>query len=806
VAGWYTPNKMLSRVPLFAPALGWVAGIAAARTDMFSWSVLAWLLAAMAALACRHRYRIFALALLAGIVWGAVSLMWDARSVAVDATWMTGVRTVSADVVGARYTPTYVRLTLEHVRREDGRGLNGRAWLYMYGRTAGRPGPGDSVRARVHWHTPRNHNNPGGFDFAAYCFDRHIALIGSARGRVRILASHPSMVERLRGRIRHALAPLPVSQRGVLDALLLADRSHIPINVHDAFAATGTAHLLAISGLHVGMTGAIGFGLCWWLLTRREAWMVALPVRGIALTAGAVLAVAYASLAGWPLPAERAAMMLAAAVLAWWFMVGTAALNTLLAALMLILLWDAQAVESVSLWLSFCATAAILIWAGRRRPGAGPNFPGWMMSMLAVTLLAGLATLPLIAGIFGLLPVYSLPANMLMVPLYSMGVLPLALAASALACLGLSVPATVLFTLAGYGVEAGNHLLLWMEQLPEARLWLPSIPWWNTLFYVAGVTLALALLWRNRRVGATLTAAVVLIVYSAAAVRERPPGAVRFIAWDVGQGAAASLITPDGGVMQVDAPGRPGSRFNGGSIVAAGLRTLGLTHVDVLAVTHAQSDHMGGALRLVQQVNHVRELWLADIPAIHAHPGIQRLIRSVRSRNGAVRWLKRGDTMMMGGIACRVLWPPAGYAPSNTNNASLVLSLRFPHRNRLLLPGDIEAEAEKKLLAAGLGPHGLMLMPHHGSRTSSTPAFVRALRPGVVIAQTGYANRYGFPRAEIVRRYRELGADVWNTAHAATITEWVGTLPEAHTHYAAFIRSEKREHALQWRQRADNLR
>jgi len=747
--------------------------------------------------------------LLAGIAWGVINLGWDARSVAFDSDWLEGTRQITASVVKTQHTQTYTRLTLWSAKEDSvlssGRKsetvpllLRGQAWLYVYQHTANKTRPGDRIQARVHWHAPRNHNNPGGFDFEAYCFDRHIALIGSARGPVVVLASNASWLEGMRQRIRDALNTLPDTQAGIIEALLLADRSHIPIRVQDAFAATGAMHLLAISGLHVGMAGVIGFGLCWWLLTRREAWIIGFPVRGISLIAGLVAAVAYASLAGWPLPAQRATMMLAAGVFAWWIKARTAPLNILLAALILILLLDAQAVGSVSLWLSFTATAAILFWAGRQESHVDVfHIRRAFTGMLWVTLIANLVTLPLIAYTFGRLPIYGLPANVMMVPLYSLFILPLVLAGAVFSALGISGAATWLFSVAGYGIDMGNRLLTWMLQWPGAHLWVPSVPWWLTCLYVSGAILAAALLWKGRRSAALAAMTLAVLTYGMVAVRERPPTQAQLIAWDVGQGAAMSLVLPDDRVMVVDAPGRRGSRFNGGTIVAAGLRASGITHVDVLALTHAQSDHMGGMIRLMSQMNHVGQLWLADAPGVRHHRNVQRLIQRVRAQGGSVRWLKQGGNLVFGGMKGQVLWPPAGYAPPNPNNASLVLSFRMENGRRLLFPGDIEGKAESRIVARSIKAHDIMLMPHHGSATSSTPAFVRAVMPKVAIAQTGYANHYGFPRPQVVRRYKHAGARIWDTANGA-VTVMVNDKNSAHAVYAAPVRSEKRHRALQW--------
>jgi len=810
------------RLPLLIPALGWVTGLVAARADWISWSSLEWLTGLATVFLFTSKTRKFAVLLLAGMAWGTINLAWDAHSVAFDRNWLEGVQQITAHVEKVQHTQTYTRLTLRSKKGDSllssersgelrskrvspgGKSetvpflLHGQAWLYVYQHSASDIRIGDNIQARVRWHAPRNHNNPGEFDFEAYCFDRHIALIGSAKGPVTMLASDATWLERFRQHIRKALHALPDAQRGILEALLLADRSHIPIPIQNAFAATGSMHLLAISGLHIGMAGAIGFGLCWWLLTRREAWMIQLPVRGVALISGMVVAVAYASLAGWPLPTQRATMMLAAGVLAWWVKARAAPVNTLLAALILILALDTQAVGSVSLWLSFTATAAILFWAGKK----GSHVDGFHIgraftAMLWVTLIAGLATLPLIAYTFGRLPVYSLPANVVMVPLYSLFILPLALAGAGVAVLGFSGVATGLFSVAGYGIGMGNRLLAWMLQWPGSHLWIPSVPWWLTGLYASGAIFAAVFFWRNRRRGGLALMILAVLVYGMVAVRERVPAQMQLIAWDVGQGAAASLVSPDGRVMVVDAPGRRGSRFNGGTIVAAGLRASGITHVDALVITHAQSDHMGGMMRLLDQMNSVKELWLADVPDVKHHPFIQRIIQRVRLQGGRVRWLKQGDVIGFDGAKVNVLWPPVGVHPPNPNNASLVLSLQLKNGVRLLLPGDIEAKAETGMVAHGMQSQDIMLMPHHGSATSSTMAFVRTAMPKVVIAQTGYANRYGFPKRRVVQRYEQAGTRIWDTSKGAVIVT-PKNRDGIHTVYATPVRSDKRKRALQW--------
>ncbi|MDQ6971484.1 MAG: ComEC/Rec2 family competence protein, partial [Mariprofundaceae bacterium] len=571
---------------------------------------------------------VFSAALLAGLVWAWGSLLLDARQMLADEAWQQGRVAISATIGDVQPHSAYRRFTLKDVVREDTNGedgvhLRGRVWVYAHRswKSSGEKHAshasllaGDRVRLVASLHSPRNQRNPGGFDFVSFCFDRHIAMLGSVHGQIYQIKAGASALELARQRIRRALHGIEPAQAGVLRAMLLGERYRIPESVYDIFSATGAAHLLAISGLHIGMVAAIGFALCWFVLTRREVWIINLPVRGLALLAGLLCAIAYATLAGWPLPTQRAAMMLAAAAMAWCLRAYAAPLNFLLAALMLILLLNASALGSLSLWLSFAATAGILLWVSEPVDEKRSLLARWVIGILMITLVASMVTLPLIAHYFGRLPTYSLPANMLITPLYTLFVLPLSLLAGLLAAGGMDWAAHGLFLLAAAGVDAGNTLLTVMTRWPAGRLWLPEVPLWLSGLYLAGMGVAARLLYRRLHLRAGSIAIFTLLLYCALAVQERSSDGMQLVLWDVGQGAAASLHLPGEWVMVADAPGRPGSRFNGGTVLADGLRGMGLTHVDVLLISHAQSDHIGGALSLLRRLNSIGELWLADVP------------------------------------------------------------------------------------------------------------------------------------------------------------------------------------------------
>ncbi|MDQ6957283.1 MAG: DNA internalization-related competence protein ComEC/Rec2 [Mariprofundaceae bacterium] len=790
----------LRAMPLFVPTLTWVLGLAAARMNVVSWQLDVVLFAVLCVAWAVRWQRLFCLWGILGLLWGGIWLLNDARQVIYDASWVGQDVVLQADVESVRTSSTSTRLRLKHVQRNDGEVLAGKVDVYVwYEKTV--PQIGQSVRLTAKLKAPVNRYNPGGFDYQGYCFDRHIALIGGVRGKIDILNSDTSLLNHLRAKVQ-AVLPNEAAQRGVLQALLLAKRDNIPIQIQEAFAATGAAHLLAISGLHVGMVAAWGAMLCWWLLTRREAWIVRFPVRHCSLAVGVLCAIFYATLAGWPLPTQRAALMLGAAALAWWLRARYQPVNTLLLALMLILLWDAAAVLSISLWLSFVASLALVFFAHRyeqESQSKSNHISRYIKSLIIVSLVASLATLPLIADVFGRLPVWSLPANLLLVPLYGGWVLPWALLGEISALLNFHSLAETLMVISGYGIDMGNVVLMHMHTWVGGNLWLPDISLVWGVFYVSGM-LCGALLWfRKQRSTAMILISGTLFLYSYGVATEGAPTTSRFIAWDVGQGAAASLIqvlpNKPAHVLVVDVPGRKGSRFNGGTTVASGLRALGLTHIDVLMLSHAQSDHAGGALRLLDSMRDISELWLADVPANHDYHVMQKAVARIQQQGGLVRWLKQGDVLQIGEIKVHVLWPPAGYAPDNDNNTSLVCTLEMASGKRILLSGDMESPVEHALLGKGaLQPHTLMLMPHHGSRTSSTISLVQRVQPSIVIAQTGRDNHFNFPKDDVVQRYKDVGSDVWNTANGA-IT-W--SLSDGKVSQFNPLLERKRDVALQW--------
>ncbi|MDX8397254.1 MAG: DNA internalization-related competence protein ComEC/Rec2 [Mariprofundaceae bacterium] len=788
----------MQAIPLLWPALAWVMGLAVVRMESISGQLGGLLCVGLLICVLFSLYRRFAIWVLLGFCWGGLWLLYDAYLVHIDASWTQSEVAFQADIESIRLAGPSKRLRLDHIVRDDGVVLRAKLDVYTW-RSVMALKPGQRIHLKAKLHAPANHYNPGGFDYEAYAFDHHLALSGSVRGSIKLLDQHVGLLNQWRESIRMSL-PEQAAQRGVLQATLLGDRSQIPVAVKDAFAATGAAHLLAISGLHMGMVALWAMLLCHYFLTRRASWIVAFPVQSVALCVGLFCAVFYATLAAWPLPSQRAALMLLAAVLAWCLRARYQPVNCLLAALMLITFLDASAVLSISLWLSFLATLFLLLFANvvsaSQQGGYAERIGLYIKGLLWVSLVAALATLPLTTDIFGRFPVWSLAANMVLLPLYGFWVLPWALLGEFLALLGLIEYAHDMMTVSSMAIDVGVKWLFYLQQLPAGQLWLADIPLMYGLAY--GLSLiAVAWLWlQQKKLGALCLMSASLALYTVLVVVEKPIEQTQWIVWDVGQGAASSLLQQQSGevghVFVVDVPGRVGSQFNGGTTVASGLRMLGLNHIDVLMLSHAQSDHAGGALRLIDSIGSVGELWIADVPANHAYKPMLAAASRIKKSGGKVVWLKQGDQLNLGQARLKVLWPPQYYKPANDNNTSLVCSIELQSGQRIFVGGDMEKPVEKALVLEGrLSKHELMLMPHHGSRTSSSMALLKQLQADIVIAQTGRNNHFGFPKEDVLQRYELVQSEVWNSAGGAVfwqdgqqnMSQW--QLPKSNKRHAA---------------------
>jgi competence protein ComEC len=579
-------------------------------------------------------------------------------------------------------------------------------------------------------------------------------LYGSAIGTTSLQAR----IERLRRRVSQALDPdaRPTPGGALLRALVTADRSRLDETTLRAFRASGTAHLLAVSGLHVGfvfgLAGAGARGMLWILPSVR----VQRRRRGIALSAAALAALAYAALAGANPPVLRAAAMGAAGALAWMGGRPRAPLQALCIAALIILSFDPAALFEASFVLSFTAVAGLLAWA----PGAS-GVAGILHATLATSLSAG----PLLA-VYGLpLPATGLAANLIAVPWVSALLVPLGLLVGLLGAAWDAAPAApgelarALAELAMCTVAAleGPDLLAKTSR-PQA---------WAALAAGLAFGLRLRALGKRRASFGLLALAGVagLIGLQPRSHGSDPPSVWIF---DVGQGDAVLIDAGDAEAL-VDAGPRFGGFDAGRDRVAPALRALSVRSLRALALTHSDLDHLGGAPALLDALP-IEELWITR--ATWRHPAA-RIVRERAARRAIpLRVLGRGDRLALGDTELRVLWPPRDGLERAPNAGSLVMELRHGARC-VLLPADIPAEVEREL-AGQVEPCEALKLAHHGSRSSSDPSWLRALAPEVAVTSAGTRRRAPLPHPEVSARLRAGRVAHFVTGRDGAVRLWLG--------------------------------
>lgn len=626
------------------------------------------------------------------------------------------------------------------------RAAPGRVRLSWYG-AAPALAAGERWRLRIRLKRAHGLSNPGGFDYEAWLFQQGIRSRGYVRDdaqNLRLARAPALSVDALRQRlgaiIAEALRDRP--HRGMVAALAIGVREDIREAEWRVLRATGTAHLMAISGLHVGLVAAVAFllgGRLWAGAGCAPRWLAA--PRAAALAA-CLAAAGYAALAGFSVPTQRALAMVAVAMAgvigARRFAPGT----TLACALLLVLLLDPLAVLAAGFWLSFGAVSVIL-YGMSGRPGAAGAW--WRWGRVQVLLFVGL--LPLSLLVFGEHPLTAAPANLLAVPWIGLAVVPVILAGAALALVWLPAGAFLLQC----GAAGISAMWPWLEALAGlgARLRPDMLPpLWAGLAGAAGVLILLLPRGTPARwVGLPWLLPLFLLPAPAPA-----PGVARVTVLDVGQGISAVVRTRRHTLVYDTGPRYAPGRDAGRSVLVPFLRARGIARVDLLILSHGDSDHVGGARSLLQAL----PVGAVLAGAAGLAPGAARCVRGA-----AWRW---------DGVDFRVLHPPPGSAAEG-NDASCVLRVAAGGRS-LLLPGDIERRAEAELVRAwGAGLHSEVLVaPHHGSLTSSSAGFLDRVRPRYALFSVGYRNRFGFPRPEVLRRYRRRGVRVLDTARQGAIT------------------------------------
>jgi len=631
--------------------------------------------------------------------------------------------------------------------------------------------PGQLWRLSVRMRSPHSFMDPGAFDYSAWLLQKGIVATGyvSAKGDNRLLRlqrwRYPlqSLRFALRSQLVTALQAKPTA--GLLIALVLGDRSAIDKDQWTLLQQTGTVHLMAISGLHIGLIAGLVFFLVTRLWRRFPAWCLWLPAPKAAAVTAWLAAAAYAALAGFAIPTQRALIMLAVLLFSIFFQRVHKPVQMLALALLLILIWDPLAVLSAGFWLSFSAVGLIyyLLSVQTRRTS-------WLQRWWRMQLAISLGLMPLLILFFQQAPLVSPLSNLLAIPWLSILVLPLSLCASLmlwcchpLGVWGLSLAAELLQIL--------QHVLLWLSQLPMALTVLPAPPLWILALALIGVVLLfLPVGVPARYLGVLLC----LPLFLPASVRP-PAGEVRLTLLDVGQGLAVVIQTAEHTLVFDSGPRFSQALDAGEAVIAPFLYRQNITRIDTLIISHGDMDHIGGAGSLIRRLS-IRRI-LSTVPAI--------------LRGGEDTACRAGKAWQWDGVGFRILYPDMGDLQETVkdNNRSCVLQVRTATQ-QVLLTADIEAEAESRLRQR-YGPQlqsGILVVPHHGSKTSSSAAFLDAVQPELALIPAGWHNRFGLPAEEVLARLRARRVTVLSTAAAGAIRVDTGARLQVATYRARYRR------------------
>ncbi len=600
--------------------------------------------------------------------------------------------------------------------------------------------PGERWRFTVRLRRPHGNFNPHGFDYEAWLLERGIGATGYVRSsrksfpeklgeRNNLSDRIETLREHVRDRFKRVLGETPAS--GVLAALAVGDQRSISAEEWRLFNRTGVTHLMSISGLHVTMVSGLVAWFAGWLWRRSATLMLLLPARKASAAAAIAGALAYTLIAGFAVPAQRTFWMVTVVAAALWSGRIASPARTLALALAVVLAFDPWAVLSPGFWLSFGAVALIFFVAGGKASIASQ----WLRVQWAITV--GLA--PAALFLFSQVSVVGPLANAVAIPLVSAVVTPLALAAAV-------IPWDGLLELAAWLMQWLLQFLEWCASLPAAVWRQHAPPLWTVLLALAGVAWLLAprgLPWR--------AAGLALMLPAVALPPPAPaPGEAWITTLDVGQGLAVLVRTANRALLYDAGPAFGAESDSGERIIAPYLRATGIERLEAMIVTHNDNDHAGGAASVTE--NYEVGALLHSLPA--GHP----LLASVA---GAQR-CAAGMAWEWEGVRFAVLHPASAAAVARrSNDLSCVLKVSAGARS-MLLTGDIERPAEMELLQRGVQDRAergfsalasdVLLVPHHGSRTSSTAEFLAAVHASVAVIPVGYRNRFGHPKAEVLER------------------------------------------------------
>jgi competence protein ComEC len=608
--------------------------------------------------------------------------------------------------------------------------------------------PGEHWRLHVRLKRPYGFSNPGGFDYEGWLFQHRIRATGYVRNRENnelLYKASLFSVNYQRHLLRSLINKSHIAEfeTNFISALSLGDRSKISAKQWQTLTRTGTSHLLAISGLHIGLVAGLFFIVGRWLWAFAGSLPLQISSQRFAALAGLLGALIYAAMAGFSIPTQRALIMLSVWMLSLFFNRKYAVSDIISISLLAVLIIDPFAAMDAGFWLSFIAISIIAYGMTCR---VQTNIYGWRnvwWKWGRVQYLVAVGLFPVLVLWFQQYPLVGILANIVAVPYISLIVVPLVLLGIVLLPFAFPVGELVL-QLAGQTLGCLWPFLEYLSSL-EFNLWHSASP--SPLAFVAGMIGVLILLLPKgmpaRWIG-IFWLLPLLLPHS-----EAPETGDFWLAQlDVGQGLA-SVIQTQAHTLVYDTGDKFSQRFNAAdAVIIPYLKHQNILHPDLLIVSHGDQDHIGGA-----------EALLTKYPQIQVLTSIKEKID-----HSKVEKCVQGQSWQWDEVEFEIL-SPVHSEDYQGNNSSCVLRISNDQHS-IILSGDIEQAIESRLIRTLPDKLSakLLIAPHHGSKTSSSPAFIDALAPEIVVFPVGYRNRFGFPKQDIISRYESRQVKILNTA------------------------------------------
>lgn len=601
-------------------------------------------------------------------------------------------------------------------------------------------------------HLKRIHGmmNPGGFDYEAWSFQDGIRASGyvSLNAQAKLLSHHwyhyflNQLRESLQDKIKKNLPESATS--AWISALALGERQNISADKWEILRNTGTNHLMAIAGLHIGFMSGFIFllvNVCW-----RQFSFLTLnkPSHDAAAIAALVMALIYSALAGFSIPTQRACIMLTVSSMMLIMRKISISWNAWCFALFCVLLFNPLSILTMSFWLSFGSVALIIYGVSNR---LAPSGLWWKLGRMQWIIALGL--IPLSIGLFQQCSFVSFIANSIAIPWIGFLVVPLTLLGCFILLFSTVLGSFVLskadqmlsylWTILTY--FSHMKILIWYHVIPE--YWILIVASLGVIFLLSPVGFP------GRYFGLIWFLPLVFYHYSTPAL-----GKVWFTLLDVGQGLSAIIQTKNH-VMVFDAGPKLSSNYDmGESVVTPFLHSIGAKKIDMLIVSHGDNDHVGGAGAL-----------FSHFPVLTARTSDPVILLPF-----IARYCLRGEKWKWDGVQFEFLYPTEAKLNLD-NNSSCVLRVTDANQKHILLTGDIEKLAENELVQIDPGnlSADILVAPHHGSKTSAVASFVNDVNPKYVLFPVGYRNRYHFPHAMVIEKYQRLQAVLFSTEESGAI-------------------------------------